>query len=422
MGKQEEQKWWTALSGWMEQQGGAELLFVYDKTQKRLERCFGRNTELKSVDAETVGALYQAAAEGRLGLLRPDGLKPQLLTTDPAEMFASGKEAAVEESPLETMLRLDEQKWEQEREEEEKRIAAQDLFIWAAASDKRDREQYETRMEYLDQIDDRLMRQELEWRERLVNMAWELRDMVMAGASEDACKEKIRSYLDGEKPPKHEEQQAEMQPVSKELWGNALRQFCRFAASEVPLSARHVQVAEHCRRFVKQAKEMGMSLEDLGLDPQERMVVWGTIEMGALVKRGLAARAVLTSERQLPGREYRECLRNYLAMKGMEETLVPHVQTFQKEISAGDGPVSALQILMANPGFRANDLRTKAGRTNAVARLERMDPLKVARMICNGSDEIAAMGRQVMIDCCQMGEVREPVHEPRMPRKGGPVL
>ena len=76
---------------------------------------------------------------------------------------------------------------------------------------------------------------------------------------------------------------------------------------------------------------------------------------------------------------------------------------------------------MANPGFRANDLRAKAGRTNIVAHLERMDPHRVARMIRQGSGEIAEMGRRVMVASCQMGASPEPAREPQAPQKGGPV-
>ena len=425
MGKQEvAQKWWEALSGRLEEQGGAEFLFVHNKEQGKLERCFDRNIGLKNVDAETVDKLYQAATEGRLGLLRPDDMKPQLLTADPEKMFASGKGAVEEETPAEKMTRLDEEKRERDRKEKARLLAAQNLFIWAAASDKRDREAFEARMEYLEQMDDWQIEPELAWKERLMNIARELQLMTRAGSSEEACNEKIRRYLDGETTPKDENPQEEMQPVSRdstELWGNALRQFCRFAASEVPLSVRHVQVAEHCRRIMRQVKEIGMSMKDLGLDPQEQMVVLGTMEMGALVKRGLVARKALTSGKRLPGKQYRECLRNYLAMKGMEETLIPHVENFQKEISKGEGPISALQVLMANPGFRADDLREKVGKTSAMASLERIDPQQVSWMIRSGSEETAALGRQVMSAICEMGDVSGKTRVPKAPQKGGPA-
>ena len=151
------------------------------------------------------------------------------------------------------------------------------------------------------------------------------------------------------------------------------------------------------------------------------MIVKGTIEMGKLVERGLVARATLTTGHRLPRSQYRECLKDYLAMKGVEESLIPHVQTYQKEISVGEGPVSAMQVLMANPGFHANDLRAKAGRTTIVTQLEGMDPHRVAGMIRQGSEVIADMGRRVMVASCQMGAVPEPVREPAAPQKGGPV-
>ena len=58
-----QQKWWSALSSWLEKhQGRADFLFVYDRKQGRLDRCFDRNVALGNVDAETVDKLYQAAA------------------------------------------------------------------------------------------------------------------------------------------------------------------------------------------------------------------------------------------------------------------------------------------------------------------------------------------------------------------------
>lgn len=548
-----EQKWWSALSGWLERyQGRADFLFVYDRKQGRLDRCFDKNVTLSAVDAETISKLYQAAAEGRLGLLRPNDLKPQLLTTNPEKLFATGKESAAaavateqeselleqEESAetekeaelgldvrkmeraaadpdvagrmreaeahyrqvvyappkegkpaptevsggensavrnrmkqiaaleqaadmvrnamslqpedgfsneqeqlvanlMQMMLDIsgtrdeDEERLEREKQARQELIAAQNMFIWAAASEKRDQEAFEARMEWLDQkemwsVEPTLL--DRVWKRQMEDMSRELYDMDLAGASEEECSEKIRDYLDGKRPVKQpekekaEEKRQEEPEVSREMWGNALRHFCRFAASEVPLSVRHIQVAEQCRKILRQTQQMGLSMEELGLDLQEQMVVRGTMEMGALVERGLMAQAALTSGQRLSGKQYRECLRSYLAMKGMEETLIPHVQAYQKEISTGDGPVSALQILMANKGFRANDLRMKAGRTEPMDRLVRMDPLRVGQMIKQGGGEIAAMGRKVMIASCQMTDAPEPVREPKAPQKGGPVL
>ena len=62
-----------------------------------------------------------------------------------------------------------------------------------------------------------------------------------------------------------------------------------------------------------------------------------------------------------------------------------------------------------------------AGRTNIVAQLEQMDPHRVARMIRQGSDTLAEMGRRVMVASCQMGASPEPVRKPAAPQKGGPV-
>ena len=102
--KKAEQNWWSALSDWLvKYQGRADYLFIYDGKHGRLDRCFERSTSLQNVDEATVSKLYQAAAEGRLGLLRPKDLKPQLLTTDPAKMFSSGKEVYVERDPMPAM-------------------------------------------------------------------------------------------------------------------------------------------------------------------------------------------------------------------------------------------------------------------------------------------------------------------------------
>ena len=313
----------------------------------------------------------------------------------------------------------DEDELERKRLAREELIAAQNLFIWAAASYKRDQEESEARMEYLEWMDD-WMSWEMEWWERLEDMAQELNDMDLAGASEEECKEKIRDYLDGKQPAKHEHRAEEEHPFTKEMWGNTLRHFCRFAASEVPLSVRHVQVAEKCQKILRGVREHGLSMDDLGLDAQDQMAVHGSIEMGKLVARGLTAQAMLTSGQRFPRNQNRKYLQDYLAMKGIEETLIPHVENYQKEISTGDGPVSAVQVLMGNHGFRADDLRAKVGRTSAVARLERMDHLRVGRMILRGDEEIANLGRQVMIASYQMG-VPEPVREPQAPQKGGPA-
>jgi hypothetical protein len=97
------------------------------------------------------------------------------------------------------------------------------------------------------------------------------------------------------------------------------------------------------------------------------------------------------------------------------------VQTHQEAISKGEGPISALQIVMGNPGFRADDLRAKAGRTNIVARLERVDPFRMGQLIRQDSGEIADIGCRLMAAVCQMGTAPEPVREPQAPQKGGPA-
>lgn len=545
-------KWWSALSSWMvKYQSRADHLFIYDGKRGQLDRCFDRNISLHSVDEATIGRLYQAAAEGRLGLLNPKDLKPLRLTTDPEKIFSSGKVTRAEQDrapatparkvpaeegektamvqkldvrnldhaaadpavserlrEAETLYRnvvyaprkaaspapadvpgeenspakertdradaleraveavrntmtlwlgdgfdrekelliedlaqmavslgeTEEQRterMERERKAREELIEAQNVFIWAAASHKRDQEELEKRMELLEQIDklsaETALREQQWWR-RMENVSRLLYDMDMAGASENDCGEKIRDYLDGKVRPKQEEEPEENREedirIPGELWGNTLRHFCRFAASEVPLSVRHIQVAEFCRKILEEKEGQGLSMDDLGLNQEEQMVVRGTIEMGVLIERGLLARESLISGRRLSPGQYRECLQNYLAMKGIEETLIPHVQGHQEEINAGDGPASALQILMANRGFRADDLRMKAGKTEVMTRLSRMDRQKVARMIRQNGSEIATMGQQVMLASCQMSDMAEnkpePVREAQQPQMGGP--
>jgi hypothetical protein len=257
--------------------------------------------------------------------------------------------------------------------------------------------------------------------------------MDKAGLSEQECNEKIRDYLDGRTPAEQLEEaeatpegksQWEESELSGEMWGNTLRHFSRFAASEVPLSVRHVQVAKHCQKILREAADRGLGADELGLNPQEMAAIEGTIEMGKLVQRGLLAQAKLTSGEQLFGKEYRACLRNFLAMKGIEEALVPHVQAHEAEIGSGDGPVSAMQILMAHQGFRADDLRDKTERTSTLNQLERMNRQQVARMIRQGGGELAALGQQVMVAYYQMNRVPQagPQHipQPKAPQVGGP--
>lgn len=511
-----EKKWWSSLSSWMvKHQGRADYLFIYDTKKGRLNRCFDRDTSLNNVDEPTIHRLYQAAVEGRLGMLRPKDLKPQLLTTDIEKMFSSGKELHVEpENKLDSVKlrrsamdpaiaeRLnaaeelyrtvvyapktpntsktpsqekasdginsneketsehsrahtekavevfcnamskqldeafdqeqeqlihdlaqvvfslsaeiedqDEERVKKDRKAKEELVAAQNMFMWADLYNKQEREAYKKRMEQLNLLLEEQLIEERHWWKQMEDVSKDLYDMDMAGASETECSEKIRDYLDGKIPAKQEttpEKTPEKEmTISGNMWGNALRHFCRFAASEVPLSFRHIQVAEHCQRIVEKAKAQGHNLKALGLNSQERMAVQGTIEMGTLVERGMIAQAVLVSGREIPPQQRQKYLQDFLAMKGMEETLIPHVQAHEKEISTGDGPVSALQILMANRGFRADDLRAKAGKTKVMAKLKRLDSKHVARMVKENGEEVASMGRQVMLASCQMVEEPE---------------
>ena len=309
----------------------------------------------------------------------------------------------------------EEKREEKNRKAKEELLAAQNVFLWAALVDAQ--EDYKKRIEHWNQMELMAIEwliDEKNWWPQMEDMSRELYDMDMAGASETECSEKIRDYLDGKiqtKTPKTEEQK-EAAPENEvmapgKMWGNVLRHFCRFAASEVPLSFRHIQVGEHCRRIMEKVKEKGFHLEDLGLDPQEQMAVQGTIEMGKLVERGMIAQAVLVSGRELLPQHRQKYLQDFLAMKGMEEALIPHVQTHEKEINTGDGPVSALQILMANRGFRADDLRAKAGKTKVMAKLNRMDPKRIDQMVRENGEDVASMGRQVMVASCQMVEEPE---------------
>ena len=149
-----------------------------------------------------------------------------------------GEQAQLAEVLAEMILSLgepeeqDEDERERERLAREELIAAQNLFIWAAVSHKRDQEELRARMEHLERAED-WMAWEQEWQERLEDMAQELFDMDLGGASEADCNEKIRSYLDGERPARHEPRAEEEHADSNKMWGNALRHFCRFVKSHM---------------------------------------------------------------------------------------------------------------------------------------------------------------------------------------------
>ena len=69
--------------------------------------------------------------------------------------------------------------------------------------------------------------------------------------------------------PTGDETNAENGDAYGVMLGSALRQFVRYAASEVPLSMKHAEVGRQCRTFMKMAEDAQLSWKELGLSQQE---------------------------------------------------------------------------------------------------------------------------------------------------------
>ena len=182
------------------------------------------------------------------------------------------------------------------------------------------------------------------------------------------------------------------------MLGSALRQFVRYAASEVPLSMKHAEVGRQCRIFMKMAEDAQLSWKELGLSQQEYMAVQGTIELGKVVRQGLEAKSELIGEKQLTSRQKFVALRDYLSMKALEQALAPHVAAHQDMIETGDGPLSSIQLLMGNTGFSARDIHRMVSRSEAMAELLATPSGRLSALM-KEEGKMAVLGRRAMAAC-----------------------
>lgn len=170
------------------------------------------------------------------------------------------------------------------------------------------------------------------------------------------------------------------------MLGNALRQFAQYAAGEVPLSVKHAETGRLCRTFLAMAREERLTPADMGLSPAEYAAVLGTIQLGLVVKRGLAASDALLSAGGLSSEKKFLALRDYLSMKAVEQALLPHAAAHQEAIAAGETPISPIQILMGNPGFSARDIHRAVAGSGAMAELFSTSPDRLTFLLRSRAD------------------------------------
>lgn len=182
------------------------------------------------------------------------------------------------------------------------------------------------------------------------------------------------------------------------MLGNALRQFAQYAAGEVPLSVKHAETGRLCRTFLAMAREERLTPADMGLSPAEYAAVLGTIQLGLVVKRGLAASDALLSASGLSSEKKFLALRDYLSMKAVEQTLLPHAAAHREAIAAGETPISPIQILMGNPGFSARDIHRSVADSGAMAELFSAPPDRLAFLLHSRTD-MAELARRAMAAC-----------------------
>lgn len=182
------------------------------------------------------------------------------------------------------------------------------------------------------------------------------------------------------------------------MLGNALRQFAQYAASEVPLSVKHVETGRLCRTFLAMAREERLAPVDLGLSPAEYAAVLGTIQLGLVVKQGLEASDTLLSGGGQALEKKFLALRNYLSMKAVEQVLLSHAAAHQQAIAAGDVPISPIQILMGNPGFSARDIHRAVAGSGAMEELFSAPPDRLASLLCSRA-ELSELARRAMAAC-----------------------
>lgn len=206
--------------------------------------------------------------------------------------------------------------------------------------------------------------------------------------------------------PTGEEAAMESSGAYGAMLGSALRQFVRYAASEVPLSIKHAEVGRQCRTLIKMAEKARLSWKELGLSSQEYMAVQGTVELGKVVRQGLEAKNELTGEKQLTLQQKVLAMRNYLSMKALEQALAPHVAAHQDMIETGDGPLSAIQLLMGNDGFSARDIHRMVSRSEAMAELLATPSGKLPALM-RQEGKMAVLGRRAMAACYDSDQQRK---------------
>ena len=182
------------------------------------------------------------------------------------------------------------------------------------------------------------------------------------------------------------------------MLGRALRQFARYAASEIPLSLKHAEVGRQCRTFMKMAEEAHLSCKDMGLSQQEYMAVMGTIELGKVVKRGLEAERELTGGKILDPQRKAIAMRDYLSMKALEQALAPHVAAHQDAIETGEGPLSSIQLLMGDPGFSARNIHRMVSWSEAMAEFLARPADKLPALL-RQEGKMALLGQRAMAAC-----------------------
>lgn len=206
--------------------------------------------------------------------------------------------------------------------------------------------------------------------------------------------------------------------------GNTLRNFCRFAASESPLSNKHAEVGRLCASIMRRAAKEGITWDEMGLNPEEWTAVQGTVQLGEIVKKGLEAKAALSNP-AYSGINRSEHLRNYLVFRGVEQMVAPHAEKYGADIQIGESHYSSAQILLGSPGFSARNLNRMVGESPALYRFETMKLQKVQELVSRGSAELDALGAQAMAVCYDNGmqSAKEPqetqMQKNREVQKGG---
>lgn len=181
--------------------------------------------------------------------------------------------------------------------------------------------------------------------------------------------------------------------------GHALKNFARYAASEVPLSEKHVEVSRLCSNILKRATQQNITPAQMGLTLEERTAIQGTIHMGDIVKAGLKGKEVLLdpASKFLPERELH--MRNFLTLKALEQALLPHIKGHNADILKGEGPLSFIQVLLGSPGFSAKEMHAMVGKTDAMQTFLSKKHDKVIELLDHDNREMDELGRLAITSC-----------------------